>query len=107
MRGLHAWKEVGKVSGRMQYSRRLGRQRMSSAHESGYPNEIQYGNVEDHPTVFTSCSLPPLPRSPSCNENVVSSDTPPFVRFHHGIRDTAPVASNFVNAAKFYGKKKM
>jgi len=25
---------------------------MSSAHESGYPNEIQYGNVEDHPIVF-------------------------------------------------------
>lgn len=84
MRGLHARKEVGKVSGRMQYSRRLGRQRMSSAHESGYPNEIQYGNVEDHPTDFTPCSLDPLSRSPSYNKNVVSSDTSPFVRFHHG-----------------------
>lgn len=104
MRGLHARKEVGKVSGRMQYSRRLGRQRMSSAHESGYPNEIQYGNVEDHPTDFTPCILPPLFQSPSYDENVVSSDTPAFVRFRHG-SVMAPVASNFVNAAKFCEKE--
>jgi len=61
--------KVGKVSGRMQYSRRPGRQRMSSAHESGYPNEIQYSNVEDHPTVFTRAS--PLSLSSSCNENSI------------------------------------
>lgn len=36
----------GKLSGRMQYSGRPRRQRMSSARETGYPNEIQYGNAE-------------------------------------------------------------
>jgi len=51
--------KLGKVSGRMQYSRQPGRQRMSSAHESGYPNEIQYGNVEDHLIVFARVLLLP------------------------------------------------
>lgn len=57
MRGLHARK------GRKGFRKnaifpRPGRQRMSSAHESGYPNEIQYGNVEDHLTSLTRVHCP-------------------------------------------------
>jgi len=57
MRGLHARK------GRKGFRKnaifpRPGRQRMSSAHESGYPNEIQYGNVEDHLIFFTRVHCP-------------------------------------------------
>lgn len=58
MRGLHARKSR-KGFRKNAIFPRPGRQRMSSAHESGYPNEIQYGNVEDHLTFFTPvhCSL--------------------------------------------------
>lgn len=90
--------KVGKVSGRMQYSRRPGRQRMSSAHESGYPNEIQYGNVEDHSTVFTRVSLPlffPFIRSLSCYiiwniTTFFANDS--FSIWFRRIRGTLPVA---------------
>lgn len=74
MRGLHARK------GRKGFRKnaifpRPGRQRMSSAHESGYPNEIQYGNVEDHLTFFTRVHCLPS------RENAISPDNSPSVRF--------------------------
>lgn len=55
---------------------------MSSAHESGYPNEIQCGNVEDHLTFFTRVrAQSPLSRFPSRNENAIFSDYLLSVRF--------------------------
>lgn len=105
MRGLHARKEVGKVSGRMQYSRRLGRQRMSSAHESGYPNEIQYGNVEDQPTDFTPCTLCPLYLNLLLMMKMWFLRISSFRSISSWTRDTAPVASNFVSAAIFCEKE--
>lgn len=46
MRGRPVPERKEKLSGRMQYSAWPRRQRMSSARETGYPNEIQYGNAE-------------------------------------------------------------
>lgn len=73
---------------------------MSSAHESGYPNEIQYGNVEDHLIFFTPVHCFPLPRFPSRNENAISPDNPPPIRFGQ-VSDTSPPVAWNLNA-KFY-----
>lgn len=73
----------GKLSGRMQYSGRPRRQRMSSARETGYPNEIQYGNAE-----IISRGAPYLTYS-ACPETWVARTAAGMRLAAHGLHRTA------------------